>query len=111
MIDALVVGKLYGSARQGRSKNDNLYTTANVRTNEGGESLFVNVITFSESAGRELMALEDGDSVALAGSLTPKVYQAKDGEWRPGLDLLAHRVTTTYHVRRKRREAQGEDAE
>ena len=52
--------------------------------------------------------LADGDSVALSGSLTPRAY-LKDNEPRPSLDLLVHRVSTAYHVQRKRQAAQPQE--
>ena len=74
----------------------------------GGDALFVNVITFSDSVGTSLMALDDGDSVSLAGALTPKVWTPPGGEARPVLDMVAHSITTAYHVTRKRQAAGGE---
>ncbi|MGB6488764.1 MAG: hypothetical protein WBE91_17930, partial [Steroidobacteraceae bacterium] len=53
-----------------------------------------------------LLALQDGDSGALAGELTPKVYTPQSGEPRPSLDLLAHAVLTEYHIARKRNAVQ-----
>jgi single-stranded DNA-binding protein len=67
-----------------------------------GEAVFVNVITFSESVGNRLMALDDGDSVSLAGAMTPKVWNDKNGEALPSLDMVAQAVLTPYHVARKR---------
>lgn len=103
MIDALIAGKLYGAPKQGTGKNANTYTTAKVKVaTAAGDMLLCGVIAFDETAQAALLALGDGDSVALSGTLTPKVYQAKDGEYRPGLDLVAHAVLTAYHVKRKR---------
>ncbi|TAL89598.1 MAG: single-stranded DNA-binding protein [Candidimonas sp.] len=110
MIDALISGRLYGQAKQGIGKTDNPYTTAKVKVTAGnGDLLLCSVIAFDEKAQATLLALEDGDSVALSGSLMPKVYQAKDGEHRPGLDLVAHVVTTAYHVKHKRQAAGDND--
>jgi single-stranded DNA-binding protein len=47
-----------------------------------GESAFVNVIAFGESAMTALLALDEGDSIALAGELTVSTYTAKNGEVR-----------------------------
>lgn len=108
MIDALIAGKLYGSAKQGTGKNGNTYITAKVKAVAGnGETLLCGVIAFDDKAQAALLALDDGDSVALSGSLTPKVFQAKDGEYRPGLDMVAYAVLTAYHVKRKRAAADG----
>ena len=108
MIDALIQGRLYGSPKQGTGKNGNTYTTAKVKVAAAqGETLLCGVIAFDEKAQAALLALSDGDSVALSGALTPKVYQARDGEHRPGLDMVAQVVTTAYHVRHKRQAIEG----
>jgi len=53
-----------------------------------------------------LLALDDGDSISLAGTLTPKVWEDKNGATRPALDMVAHAVLTAYHVTRKRKAVQ-----
>jgi single-stranded DNA-binding protein len=109
MIDALIAGKLYGSVAERTAKNGNRFATAKVRTaTAAGEAIFVNVIVFTEAAVMALLALSDGDSVALSGELTPKVWLDKNGKPRPVLDLVAHAVLTAYHVIRKRKALQGE---
>ena len=103
MIDALISGKLYGQPTERTSKTGKPFALAKVRAAGGdGESLFVNVIAFDTAPCTALLALGDGDSVALTGSLTPKTWTDKEGNTRPALDLVAHQVLTTYHVTRKR---------
>ena len=103
MIDALIAGRLYGKPQERTSSAGNPFVTAKARVStRTGESLFVNVIAFDETAVTALLALSDGDAVALAGELTPKAYTSKDGEAKPSLDLLAYSVLTEYHVQRKR---------
>jgi len=76
VIDALIAGRLYG--------------TASVRTAKvTGESLFVNVIAFAASAVEALLALTDGDSVALSGETHPE-----------GLDRQARRSAAAPQRRR-----------
>jgi len=104
MIDALVAGKLYGPAEERESKQGKPFVTAKVRAAAGNsESLFVNVIAFDAGARAALLALDDGDPVALVGALTPKAWIDRAGNARPTVDLVAHGVMTTYHVTRKRR--------
>jgi len=45
--------------------------------------------------------------VALAGSITPKVWTDRQGNARPVVDLVAHQVLTVYHVKRKRAATEG----
>ena len=103
MIDALIAGKLFGQPTERTGKSGKSFAVAKVRAAAGdGESLFANVICFDEAPCAALMALRDGDSVALSGSLTPKVWTDREGNTRPALDLVAHQVLTSYHVTRKR---------
>jgi single-stranded DNA-binding protein len=107
MIDALISGRLHGAPQSRTSKNGTAFATAVVRTaTRDGNAIFCNVITFDAKAVTALLGLSEGDSVALAGELTPKVYQPPNGEPRSSLDLLAHAVLTEYHVARKRKAIQ-----
>jgi single-stranded DNA-binding protein len=88
MIDALIAGKLYGQPQQKTGKQGKPFTIAKVRAAAGdGEALFVNVISFDADTVAALLALGDGDSVALAGALTPKVWTDKEGTQRHRLDI------------------------
>lgn len=111
MIDGLIGGKLYGTPVRRTGKNGNQFVTAKVRAaTAGGETLFVNVIAFAESAATALLALSEGDSVSLSGELTPKVWTSPDGDTRPALDMVAHAVLTEYHVNRRRQAVREEIA-
>jgi len=111
MIDALIAGKIYGQPMQRTgSASGNPFVVAKVRTAAGdGESIFVNVICFDTDTGHALLALADGDSVAMAGQLTPKVWTDKAGIAKPALDLVCQQLLTPYHVQRKRRAMSGQD--
>ncbi|MEB0138613.1 MULTISPECIES: single-stranded DNA-binding protein [unclassified Undibacterium] len=93
MIDALIAGRLYGNAEERSGQAGSAYVTCKVRAaTDDGDLIFCNVIAFHDSVRRTLLALEDGDSVALSGALTPKVWTDKQGKVRPALDLIAHKV-------------------
>ncbi|GAB2732152.1 hypothetical protein GCM10027019_09420 [Melaminivora jejuensis] len=109
-IDALISGKLHARPESRTSKNGKPFATAKLRAAAGdGDSLFVNVIAFEQAAVAALLALDAGDSLAVAGSVTPKVWTDREGVARPALDVVAHQVLTAYHVTRKRRAMQPED--
>lgn len=104
MIDALVAGKLWKTPEERRSNAGKTFVIANVRAADGeGESLFVNVVAFSDSAKAALLALEDGDSVSLAGTLKIGTYEGRDGSVKPSVSMVASKVLTAYHVARKRK--------
>ncbi|MGJ4804442.1 single-stranded DNA-binding protein [Luteimonas sp. SDU82] len=109
MIDALITGRLASAPKAGTSRNGNAYATCRVWVSTGGDdSLSVGVIAFDTAAVSALLALTAGDSVALAGELTPKVWESSDGP-RPSADLKAHAVLTPYHVTRRRKAMQSGD--
>ena len=102
MIDGLIAGHLVGLAETREGKNGTRFALAKVKATSGdGESLIVNVIAFATEASAALMALDDGDAIALAGALTPKVWTDKQGNTRPALDMVATQVLTAYHAARK----------
>lgn len=102
MIEGLIAGKLVGVAETRQGKNGTSFALAKVKASAGdGESLIVNVIAFATEASAALMALDDGDALALSGALTPKVWTDKQGNTRPALDMIATQVLTAYHVNRK----------
>ena len=93
MIDGLVAGRLYGEAERRTDKAGKAYSLAKVRAATAeGEVLFVNVIAFDDDLCASLHRLHDGDSVALSGSLNPRVWTDKQGNARPALDMVAHRL-------------------
>lgn len=93
MIDGLVAGRLYGEAERRTNKAGKAYSLAKVRASTAeGEVLFVNVIAFDDDLCASLHRLCDGDSVALSGSLNPRVWTDKQGNARPALDMVAHRL-------------------
>ena len=93
MIDGLVAGRLYGEAEHRTDKAGRAYSLAKVRASTAeGEVLFVNVIAFDDDLCTSLHRLRDGDSVALSGSLNPRVWTDKQGNARPALDMVAHRL-------------------
>ena len=103
MIDGLIAGKMFGKATERTGATGRPFVTAKVRAAVSDvEALFVNVIAFSDGAKAALLALDDGDSVALSGTLTPKVWTDRNGDAKPALDMVAHAVLTAYHVKRKR---------
>lgn len=103
MIDALIQGRIYGQPTQRNGKNGKPFALAKVRASTTeGESQFVSVIAFDDTSVSALLALNDGDSVAVVGPLKVSTWQDKEGNHRPGLDLVAHQVMSLYAVRHKR---------
>ncbi len=65
----------------------------------------VNLIAFDERVCIALLALSQGESVAVTGPVKPKVWAPEGGEPRVMVDVVAHAVLTVYAVNKKRRAA------
>ena len=103
MIEGLIAGTLVGLAEMRQGKNGTNFALAKVKATAGdGESLIVNVIAFATEASAALMALDDGDAIALTGALTPKVWTDKQGNTRPALDMIASNVLSVFQANQKR---------
>lgn len=93
MIEALVAGRLHGDPVQRIDKAGKAFSVARLRASAAeGDTFLVNVIAFDAAVRTALHRLRDGDALALAGSVTPKVWLDKQGNPRPALDMVAHRV-------------------
>lgn len=103
MIDALISGRIFGQSQERTGKSGKPFTTCKVRTATRDDAVFVSVIAFAAPVQATLLALDDGDTVALAGELTLDAYLDRQGEPRPSANLVAHQALTAYHVQRKRR--------
>ena len=103
MIDVLIQGKLFAKPQERVGKTGAPFAVAKLTAAAGGgERLFVSCIAFDGDAVAALLALDAGDAVAVAGSATPTAREDRDGNWRPSMDVVVHRVLTAYHVSRKR---------
>jgi len=102
MIEGLVGGRLYGEAQIRTGQNGRRFVTCKVRAaTHDGDTIFVNVIAFDDDVQTALLALGDADSVALSGTLTPKVWTDKNGLVKPAVDMVAHKMLTAYEGRRE----------
>ncbi|MBI3284820.1 MAG: single-stranded DNA-binding protein [Burkholderiales bacterium] len=99
MIDALIAGRMYGSADERSGQAGSVYVTCKVKVaTDDGDTILCNVIAFNDAVRSALLALGDGDSVALSGALTPKVWTDKQGKARPALDLIAHAMLSAHSL-------------
>jgi single-stranded DNA-binding protein len=105
MIDVLLAGRLFGAATARTSKAGKPYCTGKVRVStRDGEAVFVTFICFEKPVVQALLALRDGDSVALVGEATPTAWQPNDGgAARAGLDVVVHQALSAYEVARRRK--------
>ncbi|MCZ8165768.1 single-stranded DNA-binding protein [Silanimonas sp.] len=107
MIEALISGKLVGKPEPRTSRGGTAYVLARLRVPSGVDDLhFVRLTAFSDTACAALLALDDGDAVAVAGTLKAGAWQDRDGAARPNLDMVVAQVLTAYHLQRRRQAMQ-----
>lgn len=107
MIDALITAKLFKKAEARQSKNGNTFVTAKLTMADADQQRqFVNLIAFREPVCGALLALDAGDSLAVAGALKVSAWSDKNGETRISYDVTAENITTLYAVRKKRNQTQ-----
>ncbi|KGC58693.1 single-stranded DNA-binding protein [Burkholderia pseudomallei] len=103
MINALVAGTLVGAVVERTASSDKTFVTCKVRVADGdGENQFVSVVAFDANVKIALLALGDGDSVALSGAMTVGTYEARNGTSRISIKLVASALLTCYNLRQKR---------
>jgi single-stranded DNA-binding protein len=99
MIDALIAGRLYAKPQRRTDKAGKPYTVARVRVlAPTGENLVFHCVCFTEEIASRLLALNEGDGLAVSGDLKVGTFQGKDGTWRPSLDMVVHGLLTNYEV-------------
>lgn len=97
---ALASGTLWKTPISKTAKSGVSYCTATLRTS-GTEGVFVSMVAFG-GAAEELGRLREGEAVSCQGLLKIGVYQARDGEHKPSIELTAHVVTALRQPAKKR---------
>jgi len=111
LIDAILGGRIHGTPTARTSKTGSKFVTCKLRVaTSAGETVFANCICFAAQPVAALLALGDGDAIAIAAEITPKAWLDKNGEARPQLDAVVHGVLSPLNVQR-RRKAAAESAE
>lgn len=103
-LHTLTMGTLHSKPeRRTGATSGKAYVTAQLRTSAGeGVSVFLRLVTFSESACAALLALDAGDAVAVAGDLKLSAWVDREGAARPSADLVVGQVLTPYGLKKKR---------
>ncbi len=98
MISAIVHGTIVGTPEQLTTKYDKPYARAKLRVISDAVGDFVSIVCFDEAPCIALLALTDGDTVAVSGTLKAKPYVDKMMEPRSGLDMVVRSIMTPYQV-------------
>jgi single-stranded DNA-binding protein len=108
VIAGLVAGRLAAAPTSRIAKNGRAYATCRLRCSVGDEPAMVNGIAFNSTVVKQLLALSEGDSVAISGELEiTRTWTDREGNIRPSIDMKIFALLTEYHVKR-RREAMSE---
>ena len=105
MLSVLCSGTLVSDPRQRTTAAGKAYATASLRVPaEDADAMLVSIIAFAADAVAALLALQLGDSAAIAGRAKLSSW-TKDGEERHGLSVTADRVLTVYVAGKARKAA------
>src|SRR6516165_3764917 len=97
----LVSGKLFRDPQSKTSGSGKVYCTATIKAGHGDDAQWWRLVTFSDSAIEELLALRDGDGIAASGSLKAELFEGRES-MRVSLSLLAERVISAKRQKRER---------
>lgn len=105
MLTILASGTLVADPRRRTSATGKDYATASLRVPaEDADPMLVSVIAFNADAVAAILALQRGDSCAIAGRAKLTSW-GKDGEQRHGVSVTADRVLTVYAAGKARKAA------
>ena len=91
MIYGLVTGPLVGDPQRRESAKGTTFATASIRSGSGDDTVFVNIVAFSEQAER-LLQLRKGDGISASGRLELRSWTTKDGAERQNLSVIASEI-------------------
>jgi len=86
-ILSLISGSLFRDLERKVSRNDKTYLAGTIKVGDRGESIFVKLFVFSESAQEELQGLAAGDALSVVGNLAVEIY-----EGRPSYSMAVNRA-------------------
>lgn len=98
MISAIIHATIVGKPEQLNTKHGKPYARAKLRTIHENMGDFVSAVCFDENLYQTLLALNDGDSVALSGKLTAKAYVDKTVTPRVSFDMVVYSIMTPYQA-------------
>jgi len=105
MLSVLCSGSLVSDPRERTTTAGKPYVTASMRVPaEDAEAMLVSIIAFNADTVAAILALQRGDSVAVAGRGKLSSW-TKDGEEKHGLSVVADKVLTVYAAGKQRKVA------
>jgi len=102
-VFVLLSGVLFRAPEQRIAKSGKPFWSATLRVKDGAESAWWKLLVFSETAGAELVRLQDGDALSAQGTLKVETYE-KDGATRVSMTCFADRVLPLKPVPRERKQ-------
>jgi len=113
MLSILASGALVRDPHRRQTAAGKEYATCLLRCAiEDGDPVLVSIIAFDADVVAALLALQKGDSCAIAGRAKLTEWTGKDGGEKRGLNVTADRVLTAYQAGKQRKASrEAEDPE
>lgn len=106
MLSILASGTLISDPVSRTSATGKAYATASLRVPaEDSDAMLVSVIAFNADSVAAILALQRGDSVAVAGRGKLTEWTGQDGSQKRGLSVTADKVLTIYAAGKARKAA------
>lgn len=100
--NVLIRGTLFRPPEAKTSKAGKPYFNALLKVKDGDSVEWWRLVVFSQTAGDELMRLQDGDALAAQGSVRAEVYH-HDGEARIRLTCMCDQILPLRAAKKTRR--------
>jgi single-stranded DNA-binding protein len=102
MIRVLIEGELFRAPERRTSKTGTPFATAKMSAKQSdGEGIFISLICFDTELVERLTGLQAGAALAVAGRVSLTTYTAKDGNPRPGMDMVVEELAALAKKPRK----------
>jgi single-stranded DNA-binding protein len=99
----LISGKLFRDPERKMSRAMKPYVAATLRDGEGDAAQWWKLIVFSETACEDLLALSDGDAIAVSGAFKAEVYE-QSGTTRLSLTCFVDRIISAHRPKKAKTE-------
>ncbi|ATQ67352.1 MULTISPECIES: single-stranded DNA-binding protein [Methylosinus] len=98
---ALISGTIGRRPERRTARTGKPFVTASLRAVGGGSVMWWSVVAFDDGAAAELLALVEGDAVAIGGPMKAEIWAPADGKARVNLSIVATTVASLKAAQRK----------
>lgn len=103
MLSVLLAGKLTSPPEKRQGRSNTPFAMAKMRVTDTDGAYNTVLLTAFDAAAADLLMLEIGDALTVAGEARLTMWTDNEGEKRPSLQVRVDNVQTAYKSGKKRR--------